>query len=266
MKPTYTNASTIAAMCLENVEDPDRTALIFEDKRLSYRQLDEAVHTVARGLLGLGLDRGDKLGTLLPNIIEHPVIQLGASLVGIVIVPLNARYRATELAHVIANSEIVGLISTREIDQVDFAGRLQAAFPGLVAGGDPQRLSIAGAPRLRWIMMLGSAAVEDIYLSSEDLAAAGSAVPPEAVVEQSKMLSARDTWALMYTSGTTSLPKACLLTHESVVRNWRVCSRRMGIQSGDVFFDPLPFYHMSGTGPILLALEANGTFFYILHF
>src|SRR5690349_8406378 len=90
---------------------PEREALVFPDARLTYAQLAERSDAFARALLGLGVAPGDKVGILLANRLEFVLALFGAAKAGAIAVPVNARFKISELSHVIAHSDARVLIT-----------------------------------------------------------------------------------------------------------------------------------------------------------
>jgi fatty-acyl-CoA synthase len=257
----YSDVSTISRMCLRHASRcADQDAIVFGEHRRTYRELEAAAYEMARGLRALGVGPGDHVGILMPNHIEYPAIIIGASLLGAVVVTLNARYRRAELQHTIVDADLVGLITTDAVDQhVNFADRITDAFPELQAAPDAGQLRLDAAPCLRWTVLLGERRPPG-FIGESEFRNRAAEISEAEVTRLSHLVGVSDVAALIYTSGTTSLPKACVLTHESIVRNWQCCSRRMGLISGDRILDPLPFFHLGGPGPMMMALNVGGTF------
>ncbi len=114
-------------------------ALVFPDNRLSYRQLANQAREHAQSLLALGIKPGDHVGILMPNCPAYIELLFGIALVGGVAVPVNARYKAEELAYVVENADLIGLVtSSLASEYVDFAGLLHEAFPNR-PGASPRR-------------------------------------------------------------------------------------------------------------------------------
>ncbi len=123
---------------------PDSPALILPEQRLSYAELAGRAVARARALQALGVSRGEHVGLLLPSCIEFVEYLFAIALCGAVAVPLNARYRHNELGYVIANGDLVALITTDRIaDHVNFVERLNLALPSLARAPAPVP---AGAP------------------------------------------------------------------------------------------------------------------------
>lgn len=236
----------------------DRDAIIFPDARLTYGQLRERAYERARSLLALGVDRGDHVGILMPNCLDYVECLFAAQLLGAMAVPVNARYKARELAYVVENADLSAvLISDIISEYADFAGLLQEAFPELSASSDPRALELPGAPRLKTVVMLGSSAPAGIVPRSElDALAAGY---HDADVEARRVCArVRDQAIMMYTSGTTSDPKGCPLSHEVLVRNGVNMNReRYFLDETDCFWAPLPMFHMASILPMICCMDAG---------
>ena len=144
--------TTIGQELVEAAERwPDRIAVSFPDGARTYAELADAARRTARGLHSLGVRPGEHVGVLMPNGPELVDAIFGVALAGGVLCPLNARYRAIELAHVVARAEhVVLLTSDAIIDHVDYVPILHEALPGLAETGTSSR-----APVLRDVVVLG---------------------------------------------------------------------------------------------------------------
>ena len=151
-------AATLCELLLGAAERfPGQDALVFPDSALTYAALRERAFERARSLVALGVEPGDHVGILMPNCPEYIELLLGAVLAGAVAVPVNARYKAAELAYVVENADLVGLItSDLASEYVDFASLLGEAFPELADAGNPRALSIERVPRLRFVTSISA--------------------------------------------------------------------------------------------------------------
>ena len=119
-------------LLLANDRFSDSPALILPEQQLSYGQLTERALRRARSLQALGVKRGDHVGLLMPTCVEFAECLFAIAFCGAVAVPMNARYKYSELAYVIGNGDLVAVITTDVIaDQVNFVERLGEALPGL---------------------------------------------------------------------------------------------------------------------------------------
>lgn len=245
---------------------PDRTAVIFPDARRTYAELLSDARVIARGLHALGVRRGDHVGILMPNCMDMVASFYGISLLGAIITPVNARYRATELAFVVENADLVVLLATDVVDEhVDYAELLNQTFPDLADESDVKHVRLAAAPVLRSIVMLGKRSASGMMIRDEFESLAHT-IPMSVVEESAKAVTGDAVGLMVYTSGTTANPKGCQLTHRGVVWVAREGGVRFTARDGDVFWDPLPLFHMSAILPLNFMLDVGGTFVSMTHF
>jgi len=257
-KPHIIDATTLGDLLLRSVvRHPDQDALVFPDSRFTYRELWDRSVARARSLHGLGIGAGDHVGILMPNCPEYIEVLMGAVLCGAVAVPINARYKAAELAYVVENADIKGLVTNDLISEyADFAGLLCEAFPGLAEARDPLALQLPEAPLLRFAVMLGEE--RSGFVSEAEFEGAGTAVDEAEVETLRSRVRVRDACIMMYTSGTTANPKGCPLSHEALVRNGINMSReRYFLTEQDRFWAPLPMFHMAAILPMSACFDAG---------
>jgi acyl-CoA synthetase (AMP-forming)/AMP-acid ligase II len=195
---------------------------------LTYRQLAESVARVRTGLVSLGLRPGDRVGIMIPNQVEFPLAWLAVIDVGAIAVPLNPKYTRREIEFVLGDTEASWLITTDEL-----LSKHQTATFTPVKGS---HVVVAGG------------AVPDAHQFGDLLAMPGEPRRHEA--------GRRDLVGIQFTSGSTGLPKGCMLTHEYWLQ--------MGTYSAALFFDPQhlladhPFYYMQNQAYFMMALAAGG--------
>src|SRR6185312_16376462 len=196
-----------------------------------------------------------------PTSSEFVELLFAISLCGAVAVPMNARYRHNELAYVIENGDLVTVLTTDRIaEQVNFVERLHRALPELRAAKDPRRLSLAAAPRLRNLVLLGTTQPQG-FLGEKAFEALAAEADEDRVHETRLRVRLRDVALMLYTSGTTSNPKGCLITHEAMVRNSIALGRhRYGLVHGDVFWSPLPIFHIAAILPLCAIFDVGGVY------
>ncbi len=251
-------ATTLGDLLLRSAQrHPDCDALVFPDGALTYGQLWQAAVRRARALHALGIGPGDHLGILLPNCPEYIELLLGTVLCGAVAVPINARNRAAELAYVVENADLTGLVTSDAISEyADFGGLLEAAFSELSRADDALALALPGAPRLRFVVMLGAPRAG--FVSEEVFDAATEQVTEEKILTLRSSVRISDHCIMMYTSGTTAHPKGCPMSHENLVRNGINMNRqRYLLTEQDRFWTPLPMFHMSSILPMVCCFDAG---------
>lgn len=176
---------------------PDRPAIvsILEGKEVSYRELNERSDRLAAAAIAQGLRPGDRLGCWMTTSIAYVETYLAAAKAGLVIVPINERYTVAEATHIVEDAGVRALFFTA--DKADQAAELPLP-------SDAWRVCAgAQAPR-------GLVALEDLYASG------GHAARP--------VVRPHDAFGIVYTSGTTGVPKGATLTHESVMASNRACA------------------------------------------
>ena len=245
---------------------PDHPALVLPGERYTYADVLDRSVQVGRSLAALGVTKGDHVGLLMPNCSDFVFAFFGAALLGAVVVPVNARFKRRELRHVVPDADLVVLVTSDIVaDHVDFVELLHDSLPGLTEASDPMHLDLPGAPRLRSVVLMGDREPAGM-LPQARFEALADEVPAEYVHHARRFVRLRDIGLLPYTSGTTSQPKGCLLTHEAVVRDWFDAGEVFELGPDDTFWDPCPMFHMSGIGPMLFTFGVGGTFVTLTHF
>ncbi|CAH1663851.1 MULTISPECIES: AMP-binding protein [unclassified Chelatococcus] len=245
---------------------PDRTALIIAGRQASYRGLLDEASLCARGLAGLGVKPGDRIGTLMHNCWESVILFYGASLIGAGLLPFNARYRGDELSFTVGFSDVVGLFTTAHgREHVELPELLQDTYPILREWKAGEPLKIAEAPSLRFVANLADPE-EERWVTEKHLAEAAQRVSAETVEAMAAAVKPGDNCITMFSSGTTARPKACMLSHENVSRVGSALAERFEMTADDRFWDPLPFYHMSTLMPLAACRTVGATFIGVEHF
>lgn len=212
-----------------------RNALRFGRRRLDYRELDAQASRLASALLARGLVRGDRVAIFMRNNPEYAVALFGVLRAGLVVVPVNAKLHARELAFILENAECAGLV---------FGDEHAPDVEGALAEYRPRLLVRVGAD--------GCGIPFDELLASGDPAFADAEVDPEDLA-----------W-LFYTSGTTGFPKGAMLSHRNLVAMTVSCLADVcSFQPEDVVLHAAPLSH--GSGLYLLAMVARGSGNLIYH-
>jgi acyl-CoA synthetase (AMP-forming)/AMP-acid ligase II len=226
---------------------PDADAVVFPDERLTYAQLEARARALAGGLVGLGVERGDRVGVLMANSPDTIASIYAIALAGAVIVPINTRYRAVELPFVVSDAGVKAILTSDRIDDyVDLLGLLQEALPGLPPDAPLEHVIALGTTRRPGTL------AEDEFLALR--------APEEELEFRRSGARVRDTALLLYTSGTTSLPRGCRLTHEAIVRNWATVAQILRLGEGDRMWAPCPLFHLGAIGPLLACASARAAF------
>ncbi|MCL5960926.1 MAG: AMP-binding protein [Chloroflexi bacterium] len=229
-----------------------REAMIFANGIVTYQQLLDTSDLLARAFLSKGVRKGDKVAIWMAGYTEWPFLYYALARIGAVMVPINTRYKTVEFEYVLNKSRAGILVfKDEEARGKDHLGTLKELYPELeraVPGG----LSSERLPLLREVIVISDKQFPGCS-SFEDLLAAGSTVPEEALFEAEARVTADDLALLQFTSGTTALPKGAMLFQSAMLRGAYYVTKRLGISEQDRFFSPQPFFHVGGAIEVMLA-------------
>lgn len=255
-------------------EHPDRDCIVLEGERVTYGELEVRVRQAARSLVALGVEPGDRVGILMANCVDFVALMFGASMVGAVGVLYNARFKAREIAHVTVDSGVKVIITNDITEQhTNYIELLRRAIPELVHDKNQQPepretafVPFESAPQLRVAISLGSSS-EQGFLGREAFYKLGDSCAPEEVEQRRGKIHVEDEALMIYTSGTTAMPKGCPLNH-IVLQHAGVVGgvECMGLQPGDVMWGPLPMFHTAFIQPLTGILHVGGTYLSMTHF
>jgi fatty-acyl-CoA synthase len=217
----------------EQAERHHGQAVICGDQALSYAELALLARRAAGVLHGAGIRRGDRVGLLINNRTEWLELAFGAWLLGAVVTPFSTWSTRAELEFLLADSGVCLLVSLPSFAREDYAAMLQ----DLVRSG--------AAPGLRTVMLLDGGAGFPDYAAQRDAAAPRPSLPP------GEGASASDDAIILYTSGSTSRPKAIALAHYLVVENGFNIGERQGLGPDDrVLLSPPLFWTYGGVNAL----------------
>ena len=225
-------------------------ALCYQGRRWSFSELKEDVDRAARGLLSLGVGPGNHVALWMPNRPEWVHLMFAIAKIGAVLVPINTRFRTSDLEYVVRQSDSTTLITVDRSGPVDYLGMVRELCPELEKG-DSDDLTTEVFPLLKRVVVVGDPHYpgvtdwDDVLsglddASSEELDRRQSAVEPSGPV------------LIMYTSGTTGFPKGVVQSHV-IQQNVRDQAVRMGMTQDDVILMYLPLFHAFGLyeGPLM---------------
>lgn len=241
-------------------EQPNAEALVVGSERVTYGELASRSWEMAKSFAGLGVRPGQHVGVLMPNSVNFVIALFGASLIGAVVVPINTRYRSTELRFILVDAQLTTVVISDIKSEVrDLAELLTGCLPELTTSQDVMALELAGVPALRSVVCLSNIAAagtidKDTFISLADEA------DIDDVVRTCGHVSVNDIAMLIYTSGTTANPRGAMIKHEALVRSWSEAGYRWEIGPEDTFWDPCPLFHLAGLGPLLFTLGAGARF------
>jgi fatty-acyl-CoA synthase len=225
---------------------PDREALVFPaaGDRATWAEYDRRVDIAARGLLAMGIQRGDHVAAWATNWPQWTILQLAAARVGAVLCTINPAYRSPELAYVLEQADVVAIFLISRFKTSQYLEMLREVVPDAAKGSDGQVRS-ERFPKLRWVVSFQELN-EPGMLSWGRIRAMGWDVDPMKLRRREATLAPDDPINLQYTSGTTGFPKGALLSHRNLLLNAYYVSQGLNLTEKDRVCVPVPFYHCFG--------------------
>jgi len=225
---------------------PDTEAIVsmHENIRLTYSQFLEQVNKVARGLMGLGVEKGDRVGIWAMNHANWIVVQFATAKIGAIMVNINPAYRTYELEYVLKQSEIQTLIIQGRFKTSDYVGMFYEACPE-AKEAKPGKISSEKLPFLKNVIFMGSVNYNGMF-TWDDLMEKAEEITMVELNERGEVLTFDDAINIQYTSGTTGFPKGVVLTHHGVLNNGYIIGEGMKFTEKDRLCIPVPFYHCFG--------------------
>ncbi len=190
----------------------DKRALAFEERALTFGELDAQSNRIARAFQRLGLKRGDRIGFYLGNRVELILAHLANLKLGLVLVPMNTQYRDLEIMHMVNDAEPRVILTDRT--QIQILEPLRSQLKSVE--------HILLAEELNTLIARESAEAMDVRVDGDDLA------------------------AIMYTSGTTGRSKGAMLSHANLVANITGLANAWALAADDTLLLALPLFHTHG--------------------
>ena len=197
----------------------------------SYEELNREVDRLARGLLDLGVGKGDKVGLWMPNIPEWVVAYFAIARIGAVVVPMNTRYKTHEVEYILDNSEATTLFAVDAFAKIDYRDMIDEIRPKL--------------GNLKNVIIVGEAgetghAYEDVLMKGD------GGLGDSALHDREALCDPKDNVFILYTSGTTGSPKGAMLSHHNIAKNAEQVTEVLHTTEEDVFLLAVPFFHCFG--------------------
>ena len=232
----------------------DRRAVVFGSRSLSYDELGQQVAQLARALVGAGVVKGARVAIHMANRPEWIVSAFAAARIGAVVVPVNTFATRTELLHILKHSDASVLLMQPELLDHRFLDDLVRDVPE-VQSGVPGRLRCRALPQLRRVACIDLIRSRGAVECFDELLSHGDDVDEALCAALSEEVHPSDDALVIYTSGTTSLPKGVVHVHRAAALQAHRFAELLRFEPEDRVFTTYPFFWTAG-----IAMSIGATF------
>jgi fatty-acyl-CoA synthase len=238
---------------------PDNDALVYPERGLRYtwREFNEVCRQVAKGLLKLGIRKGEHISIWAYNVPEWVILQFATAKIGAVLVTINTSYKSAELEYILNQSDSTTLFLVKSFKDTDYIQTLYGVVPEL-AGAEPGKLTSVKLPFLKNVLFIGAETPTGM-LNFQQIMELGKEVPDGELAAVEQTLDCHEVINMQYTSGTTGFPKGVMLTHHNVVNNGFNIGECMRFTEKDRLCIPVPFFHCFGCVLAVMACVTHGS-------
>ena len=232
-----------------------REALVFEDRRWTWQAFKQETDAVAKGLMGIGVEPGERVALWMTNRPEWLWVMFALGKIGACIVPLNTRYRTDDVAYTVTQSRSATLITLDRSGPVDYQGMLMDSMPSVRQNLD-RTLSVEHYPDLKRLVVLGERRLDHAH-TWDALLVAGHAVSDAALAARTAAVDPDDLMVIAYTSGTTGHPKGVMHSH-APIRSVQERAQLLGQTMAEIHMNYLPLFHIYAYSEIAMICALTG--------
>ncbi len=211
----------------------------------TFSEFREVCNHVAKGLMALDIDRGEKIAIWANNLPEWVYTQYGSARMGAVLVTVNTSYRSAELEYLLEQSDATTLILAGGVREPDeYIKVINKVCPEL-KDAEPGKLVSKKLPFLKNVVYLGKEKIPGMF-NWDDMLENGKAISDLDLETRLATLEPDDVINMQYTSGTTGFPKGVMLSHTNLIGNAKSMAECMNLTPDDAMCIPVPFFHCFG--------------------
>ncbi|MBK6797178.1 MAG: AMP-binding protein [Acidobacteria bacterium] len=234
-------------------EIPDKEAIVYNypesglELRLSYRQYNDVVNRLAKGLMALGVEKGDHIAVWATNVPEWIFLEMALAKIGAVLVTVNTNYKAAEIEYVLRQGDIRMLFMIDGFRNNSYLESIYSILPEIRDIHDPldQDIRNGKLPELRKVVLISSDPKPGM-LSYSQVLDLSEKVTDEELKARQATVSPYDVAQMQYTSGTTGFPKGVMITHHSLVNQSHVATTRGSLREDERYVSSMPLFHVAG--------------------
>ena len=238
--------------------NPNGWAVRYTDRNYfrTWKELNDEADLIARGMMSLGVKKGDHVAIWATNTPEWILTLFAAAKIGAVLVTVNTNFKIFELEYLLRQSDTKLLVMIGGFKNNDYVATVNELLPELkTTSGEIESEHL---PFLKRVVFAGKETPEGM-LNFEDLKVLGGDFPVEIYEENKKTLNTHDVVNMQYTSGTTGFPKGVMLTHYNILNNGKTIGDGMKFTKNDKLCITVPFFHCFGLVLAMMACITHGT-------
>lgn len=238
--------------------NPNGWAVRYTDRHYfrTWKELNDEADLIARGMMSLGVKKGDHVAIWATNTPEWILTLFAAAKIGAVLVTVNTNFKIFELEYLLRQSDTKLLVMIGGFKNNDYVATVNELLPELkTTSGEIESEHL---PFLKRVVFAGKETPEGM-LNFEDLKILGGDFPVEIYEENKKTLNTHDVVNMQYTSGTTGFPKGVMLTHYNILNNGKTIGDGMKFTKNDKLCITVPFFHCFGLVLAMMACITHGT-------
>lgn len=238
--------------------NPNGWAVRYTDRNYfrTWKELNDEADLIARGMMSLGVKKGDHVAIWATNTPEWILTLFAAAKIGAVLVTVNTNFKIFELEYLLRQSDTKLLVMIGGFKNNDYVATVHELLPELkTTSGEIESEHL---PFLKRVVFAGKETPEGM-LNFEDLKILGGDFPVEIYEENKKTLNTHDVVNMQYTSGTTGFPKGVMLTHYNILNNGKTIGDGMKFTKNDKLCITVPFFHCFGLVLAMMACITHGT-------
>ncbi|MDR0427072.1 MAG: AMP-binding protein [Dysgonamonadaceae bacterium] len=237
---------------------PDEEYIVYSDRdlRFTWKQFNERVDNMAKGLMSIGVEKGTHVGIWATNVPDWLTFLYAAAKIGAIAVTVNTNYKQHELEYLALDSDIHTLCVTEGVFDGNYIDMVNAMLPELKTS---QRgyMKSERFPRLKNVVFIGQEKYRGMYNTAE-LLLLGDNVSNDKLESEKAKVTCRDVVNMQYTSGTTGFPKGVMLTHYNIVNNGYFTGTGMNYTPADKVCCCVPLFHCFGVVLATMACLTHG--------
>lgn len=237
---------------------PDHDFIVYPDRglRFTYEQFDHRTDNLAKSLLHIGIEKGDKVGVWAKNVPEWLTFMFATAKIGATLVTVNTNYKQAELEYILKAADIKTICVSAGFRDSDFVDIMYKIAPEL-KNSERGEFHSEKFPMLKSVIYIGHEKLRGLY-NMDELLSLGAAISADKLIEVKATLTTHDVVNMQYTSGTTGFPKGVMLSHHNILNNGYSVGECMNYTKDDKLLTCVPLFHCFGCVLAVCAIVSHG--------